>query len=300
MTKVLDDTFLLTEDVTKTMQLVSAPARRSRSTTGATAPAVRKTPSNEEAAGGDGASTPPPVSNPMRRAPVVVSRKPSPSSAVAVAHVSPRVGGHAIHKPQIEIQRLGMDEINRYQEEQRQRRREQEEREREETEEEQEEEDEDEPLAPRNNEGEGEDEEVPDGESPDAQEQPAVEHRTSRSSRYSRYRMSIIGEESEEHTEEEEEEELPPPPPSDRARRRRQRRRRTLINSSFQDLGSPVVLLHDASALLEQYNLSTSRIQGEEDDVEPAEEPADAAETASQTPTRPNRPSKKKVRDGTC
>ena len=31
MTKVLDDTFLLTEDVTKTMQLVSAPARRSRS-----------------------------------------------------------------------------------------------------------------------------------------------------------------------------------------------------------------------------------------------------------------------------
>ena len=123
MTKVLDDTFLLTEDVTKTMQLVSAPARRSRST--ASSAAVQKTPSNESsaaAAAAGGASSPPPVSHPMRRAPCAVNRKPSPSSAVAVAHVSPRVGGHAIHKPQIEIQRLGADEINRYQEEQRRRR----------------------------------------------------------------------------------------------------------------------------------------------------------------------------------
>ena len=304
MTKVLDDTFLLTEDVTKTMQLVSAPARRSRSTNGATSAtvAVRKTPSNESAAAG--ASTPPPVSHPMRRAPCAVSRpKPSPS---AVAHVSPRVGGHAIHKPQIEIQRLGMDEIARYQEEQERRRREREEREREPAEDqEEEEEEEDEPLAPRNNEGEDEEDEGAIAE----EDLPAVEQRASRSSRYSRYRMSIIGEESEEHTEEEVgEEEDPdssplPPPPSDRARRRRQRRRRTLINSSFQDLGSPVVLLQDASALLEQYNLSTSRIQDEEDeDTEAVDEPADAAEPdeggaqggsarRQKTPTR--RPSKK-------
>ena len=124
MTKVLDDTFLLTEDVTKTMQLVSAPARRSRST--AASSSVQKTPAaaaGDSAASAD-ASPPPPVSHPMRRAPcAAVGRKPSPSSGgVAVAHVSPRVGGHAIHKPQIEIQRLGADEINRYQEEQRRRR----------------------------------------------------------------------------------------------------------------------------------------------------------------------------------
>jgi len=86
-------------------------------------------------------------------------------------------------------------------------------------------------------------------------------------------------------------------------RRRRWERRRTLINSSFQDLGSPVVLLQDASALLEQYNLSTSRIQDEEDeDTEAVDEPADAAEPdeggaqggsarRQKTPTR--RPSKK-------
>ena len=51
-----------------------------------------------------------------------------------VAHVSPRVGGHAIHKPNIEIQRLGADEITRYQEAQRRRRLEQEQREAEEDE----------------------------------------------------------------------------------------------------------------------------------------------------------------------
>ena len=116
--------------------------------------------------------------------------------------------------------------------------------------------------------------------------------------------MSIIGEESEEHTEEEEGEDssspLPPPPPSDRARRRRQRRRRTIINSSFQDLGSPVVLLHDASALLEQYNLSTSRIQHDEEEeeeegAETADVPAEADEEAARPRLTPTRPSKKKV-----
>ena len=112
--------------------------------------------------------------------------------------------------------------------------------------------------------------------------------------------MSIIGEESEEHTEEEEGEDssspLPPPPPSDRARRRRQRRRRTIINSSFQDLGSPVVLLHDASALLEQYNLSTSRIRDDEEEgAETADVPAEADEEAARPLLTPTRPSKKKV-----
>jgi len=303
MTKVLDDTFLLTEDVTKTMQLVSAPARRSRSTASSVPP--QKTSSN----GSAGDSTPPPVSHPMRRAPVAANTRPKPSpssgTSVAVAHVSPRVGGHAIHKPQIEIQRLGMDEINRYQEEQRQRRRrEEEQEERESGAEGVPEEEEEEPLAPRNNEGDEEDAEAAAGDDQAAEEEPvALEQRPSRSSRYSRYRMSIIGEESEEQTEEEEDADssspLPPPPPSDRARRRRQRRRRTIINSSFQDLGSPVVLLHDASALLDQYNLSASRIQDDEevDAEDGAGEPAEAAES---TPTRPRsqtptRPSKKKV-----
>ena len=300
MTKVLDDTFLLTEDVTKTMQLVSAPARRSRSTASSAPP--QKTSSN----GSAGDSTPPPVSHPIRRAPCATTTRPKPSpssgTAVAVAHVSPRVGGHAIHKPQIEIQRLGMDEINRYQEEQRQRRRREEEQES--GAEGEPEEEEEEPLAPRNNEGE-EDGEAAAAEDQAAEEEPvALEQRPSRSSRYSRYRMSIIGEESEEQTEEEEDADssspLPPPPPSDRARRRRQRRRRTIINSSFQDLGSPVVLLHDASALLDQYNLSSSRVQDDEEEGDAEEgvgEPAEAAETTpvrprSQTPTRP---SKKKV-----
>ena len=238
MTKVLDDTFLLTEDVTKTMQLVSAPARRSRSTNSSTAAAVaRKSSSSASVAAG----APAPVSHPIRRAPCAASRKPSPA---AVAHVSPRVGGHAIHKPQIEIQRLGMDEINRYQEEQRQRREQEEEEAAAAAAAEEQAEEEEEPLAPRNNESE----DVFDEEqgAPDAVggEPPPVEHRASRSSRYSRYRMSIIGEESSEQTEEEERDDdevdsTPPPPPS--ARRRRRRRRSIISSSPFQDLGSPQV-----------------------------------------------------------
>ena len=37
------------------------------------------------------------------------------SSGSRVVHVSPRVAGHAIHKPKISMQRLGMEEIERLQ-----------------------------------------------------------------------------------------------------------------------------------------------------------------------------------------
>ena len=40
--------------------------------------------------------------------------RPQQEKKSVVAHVSPRVGGHAIHKPTIEIDRLGGDEIIRY------------------------------------------------------------------------------------------------------------------------------------------------------------------------------------------
>jgi len=99
LSQVLGHTGALTESLTKAMQLASAPGRRSRSLA---------------ALSGRGQAPPlSAVSQPVQ--PLDVPRRAAEAGAAVVARVSPTIEGHAIYKPQIEIQRLDPGEIQRMQ-----------------------------------------------------------------------------------------------------------------------------------------------------------------------------------------
>ncbi|TRY68569.1 hypothetical protein TCAL_06918 [Tigriopus californicus] len=253
MNRVLDHTVSMSEELSQAMALVSAPGRRSRSMH-----AQRATQSSFSTSQGPfNASRVPSLPS------EAISSSRSSSNGANIAHVSPRVAGYAIHKPQIEIQRLDMNEINRLQAEQREQSR----RSRsEDASEEVDDEHEEEPLEPAHH--------TPD--TPPSDEGERVNRRPSRS-RIAISRMSTIGEGSDE-------EEQPTDRTTPESRRssasngtpRRVPRRRSVsiarqLSSSFRTSGSPVVLLENVSELLEQYNvqnLPASDDSGSEDENE--------------------------------
>lgn len=265
MNRVLDHTVSMSEELSQAMALVSAPGRRSRSMH-----AQRATSSNSSTSQGPfNASRLPSLPS------EAINSARSSSNGANIAHVSPRVAGYAIHKPQIEIQRLDMNEINRLQAEQRERSR----RSRsEDGAEDSGEEHEEEPLEPAHH--------TP--ETPPSDNSERVNRRPSRS-RIAISRMSTIGEGSDEED-----------PVGDRTTpdsrrssasngtpRRAQRRRSVSIarqlSSSFRTSGSPVVLLENVNDLLDQYNLqnlpasdeSASDENGEDDETDPSDEDDD-------------------------
>ena len=184
----------------------------------------------------------------------------SATSSAPMAHVSPRVQGVAIHKPKINIQRLGMEEIHRYQQQQLERQQREQNQLSDEGDQPSEEEEVDDQIA--------QDEEEP------LQPQPV------RATRFGQaIRMSMINEE----TEREEIEQalsdvsILATPRRGTTRVSRERRRRSvgsrrasaILPSALPSMSSPVVLLHDASDLLSQYNLQTTHdSSGDESDRE--------------------------------